>query len=115
MTGPDIVRWADVKPVEAVPGLWRRTLGTGERGMLVEIRTDPGVIIPEHSHPAEQIGYVISGEVELTIAGTLYRFAPGDSWAIPGDAPHSAHFPVASVLVECFVPVRDEYRRRSSA
>ena len=115
MTTPDIVRWADAEPVEMLPGLWRRTLGTGERGMLVEIRAEPGVIIPEHAHPAEQIGYIISGEVELSIAGISYRFAPGDSYAIPGNVIHSARFQTACVLVEYFTPVREEYRRRPRA
>ena len=112
MAAPDIVRWADVEPVEMTPGLWRRTLGTGERGMVVEIRAEEGSTVPEHSHPAEQIGYVVSGQVELTIDGTAYRFGPGDSYAIPGDTPHSAQFPSACVLAEYFSPVRDEYRRR---
>ncbi len=115
MTEPDIVRWAEVEPVEMVPKLWRRTLGTGERGMVVELRADPGAVVPEHSHPAEQIGYVISGELELTIDGVPYRFGPGDSYAIPGDTLHSAHFPVPCVLVEFFTPVREEYRRGARA
>jgi quercetin dioxygenase-like cupin family protein len=83
--------------------------------MLIEIRADPGVVIPEHAHPAEQIGYIISGEVELSIAGISYRFAPGDSYAIPGGVIHSARFQTACVLVEYFTPVREEYRRRPRA
>ncbi|HEY63709.1 MAG TPA: cupin domain-containing protein [Caldilineae bacterium] len=112
MAAPDIVRWAEVEPVEVAPGMWRRTLGTGERGMLIEVRAEPGVQLEAHSHPAEQIGYVVSGEVELTIDGTPYRFSQGDSYAIPGNVPHSARFLTSCVLAEYFTPVREEYRRK---
>ncbi|MCD6290256.1 MAG: cupin domain-containing protein [Anaerolineae bacterium] len=107
----DIVHWAEVEPVEVVPGMWRRTLGTGERGMVIEVRAKAGIIMEAHAHAAEQIGYVVSGEVELTIDGTPYQFQPGDSYAIPGNVPHSAHFLTDCVVVEFFSPVRDEYRR----
>lgn len=105
-----IARWSEAKPVEMVPGLFRRTLGETDKMMVVEVRAEQGVAIPEHSHPHDQAGYVVSGEIALTIAGDEHHFKPGDSYGIPGDVPHSATFPVESIVIDIFSPPREEYR-----
>jgi quercetin dioxygenase-like cupin family protein len=106
---PSIARWADGEPVEALPGLVRRTLGLTDSMMLVEWRAEEGVELPTHSHPHEQVGYCVSGEIVMTIDGQDTHCKPGDSWAIPGGVEHSAMFPVASVLIDVFVPHREDY------
>lgn len=105
------VRWADVEPVEQLPGLHRRTLGCGERAMVAEFRARAGVQVPSHTHPHEQVGYVVCGEVELTIAGQAARCGHGDSYVIPGGVEHSAHFLSECVVIDGFSPPRDDYRR----
>lgn len=101
---------ASVPQVEQLPGLMRRTLGVGERAMVCEFYSQPGVIVPTHSHLAEQIGYLISGEMRLTVSDQTFIVQPGDSYVIPGDALHSAHFVTACYLIEIFSPVRPELR-----
>lgn len=109
MTHRIVSRWADATPVEMLPGLIRRTLGTTDGLMLTEFRSEAGVELPLHQHPHIQVGYLISGELALTIDGERMVFGPGDSWAIPGDVPHSATFLAESVIVETFAPMRDDY------
>lgn len=99
-----------VPQVEQLPGLMRRTLGVGERAMVCEFHAQPGVIVPTHGHSAEQIGYLISGEMRLTVSDQTYIVQPGDSYVIPGDALHSAQFVTACYLIEIFSPVRPELR-----
>lgn len=99
---------ASVTQIEQIPGLMRRTLGVGDRAMVCEFYAQPGVIVPTHSHPAEQIGYLINGEMRLTVHNEVFAVHPGDSYVIPGDAPHSAHFVSACYLIEVFSPVRPE-------
>jgi len=94
-----------------LPGLERRTLGCGERAMIAEFRARAGVNIPQHTHPHEQVGYVVSGRVELTIGGETARCGPSDSYTIPGGVPHSAHFLSECVVIDCFSPPREDYRR----
>ena len=105
-----IVRWADVAPVEMIPGLFRRTLGETSRTQVVEVRAQAGVQLPQHSHPHDQVGYVVSGEIQITIGGVPHLCKPGDSWAIPGNVDHSAFFPVDTVVIDCFSPPREDYR-----
>jgi quercetin dioxygenase-like cupin family protein len=105
------VCWAEVEPVEALPGLDRRTLGCSERLLIAEFRAAPGVDVPRHSHPHDQVGYVVSGEVQLTIGDETVRCAPGDSYAIPGGVEHGARFLSQCVVIDCFSPPREDYRR----
>lgn len=105
------IRWADVEPVEALPGLDRRTLGCSERLLIAEFRAREGVEVPRHSHPHDQVGYVVSGEVELSIGDETARCAPGDSYTIPGGIEHRARFLSQCVVIDCFSPPREDYRR----
>ena len=103
------IRWAVVEPVEMLSGLDRRTLGCGEQVMIAEFRARPGVQVPRHTHPHEQVGYVVSGEVELTIGGQTAVCGPGDSYAIPGGLEHSARFLSECVVIDGFSPPREDY------
>lgn len=42
----------------------------------------------EISHSGEEVGYVISGHIELTVGGKVYEVAPGDSFCYRSDLPH---------------------------
>lgn len=109
MTGK-VTRWKDVEPVEMLPGVTRRTLAVTDRLMLVEFRLQAGATVPLHSHPHDQVGYVVSGEVILTVDGQEFRCGPGDAYAIPGGVEHAARAEVDTVLIDVFHPPREEYR-----
>lgn len=47
------------------------------------------VALPEHSH-ADQVGFVLSGSIELTVAGQKFVYGKGDSYHIPAGVRHSA-------------------------
>jgi quercetin dioxygenase-like cupin family protein len=78
--------------------------------MMVEFRLTTGTVVALHSHPHEQAGYVVSGRVEFEIDGKVQVLAPGDSYAAPAGAPHSARCLADAVLAEVFSPPRDDYR-----
>lgn len=48
--------------VQMLPGLIRRTLVSGKALMICRFDLESGVQIPEHSHPHDQAGYVVSGD-----------------------------------------------------
>ncbi len=52
-----------------VPGLLRRTLVTGNSMMVCECTFKANVHVPTHSHPHEQVGYVVSGKLRIVIDG----------------------------------------------
>lgn len=105
-----IIRWQDAQPVEMLPGITRRRLGESADAQIIEVRANAGSVIPLHSHPNQQDGYLVSGEIEFTIDGETTLCRAGDSWALPGDVPHSAIFLTDAIVIECFSPPRADYR-----
>lgn len=108
--GPPMFRKANARGYQlALPGIERKTLAYGKHTLLTEFRMRKGSKLPPHVHPHEQTGYLISGRLRLTIAGRKVEVGPGDSWAIPGGARHSAAILADSVAIEVFSPVREDY------
>jgi quercetin dioxygenase-like cupin family protein len=105
-----IFRNEQAVPVEMLPGLIRRTLVEGPNTMICEFTFESGVQVPLHTHPHEQIGYVVNGEVRMTVDGVDSLLGSGDSYCIPGDVPHSAFTLSPSVIIDCFTPAREDYR-----
>jgi quercetin dioxygenase-like cupin family protein len=67
--------------------------------------------VPQHFHPNEQMGIVISGRMVFTIGGESRTLGPGDLYRIPGGVSHGVvalDEPVRALDV--FYPIRDEYR-----
>ncbi|MBN1122488.1 MAG: cupin domain-containing protein [Anaerolineae bacterium] len=110
MTEKYFVFNADAEPVEVLPGLTRRTLGQTADMMIVEFHGNAGVVLPEHSHPHQQVGYCSSGEIILTVNGVKKHCKPGDSWQVPGGVIHQATFPVDSIVIDIFSPPREDYQ-----
>jgi quercetin dioxygenase-like cupin family protein len=94
---------------QAVDGIQQKTLVHGDKTLMVEFRLQKGALLPLHSHPHEQTGYLVNGQIKLTIGSEIHDVKPGDSWCIPGDMPHSAEIIKDSIAVEVFSPVREEY------
>ncbi|MBU0494695.1 MAG: cupin domain-containing protein [Chloroflexi bacterium] len=105
-----ITRHAEAKPVEMLPGLIRRTLADGTDMMLCEFTFDAGVEVPRHTHPHEQVGYVVSGRLRLTVAGVDHELGPGDSYRAAPNVPHGAFTLEPTVVVDVFSPPREDYR-----
>ena len=96
--------------VEMFPGVRRQTVSYGANIHIVRVSGEAGGHVPTHSHPHEQIGTVLSGELELTIGDQPPRLLyPGEGYAIPSGVPHSARWPVAGAVFDIFSPVRTEY------
>ena len=108
-----LVRPAEaMRAIEAFPGVVRRTIASGDRLTLVQIDIEADATVPEHVHPHEQAGTVVSGRVMLRVgpAGSPEReVAPGGGYLIPGDLPHEVRALEAARLIEVFAPVREEF------
>jgi quercetin dioxygenase-like cupin family protein len=79
--------------------------------MLSYVCFEPHARVEEHSHPHEQMGLLLEGELEFTIGGEKALVRPGEMWRIPGGVKHSAvagDRPVKALDV--FYPIRDDYR-----
>jgi len=92
------------------PGVEIRTTA-GDGLMLSVVTFEPRSIVPEHEHPHEQMGIMISGQAEFTVGGRTKVLGPGDIWRIPGGVRHKVvALDGPAVALDCFHPVRDDYR-----
>ena len=105
-----LLRHSEALPVEVVPGLVRRTLAEGKAMMICEFSLDEGVKIPMHSHPHEQVGYVVSGSIRMTIGESTFDMGPGDSYFARAGVPHCGVVLPRAVVVDTFSPPREDYR-----
>lgn len=82
----------------------------GERMMLSFVEFAPRAVVEMHSHPHEQMGLLLEGELTFTIGDEEHVVRPGQMWRIPGDVPHKAVAggePVKALDVFC--PIREDY------
>ena len=91
-----------------IKGIKQKTLVYGDNTLMSELRMSRGTRIPNHKHPIEQTGYLLSGKTRLFINDQVYTCNPGDSWCIPGDAKNGTFAIKDSVIIEIFSPVRED-------
>ena len=90
-------------------GFEQKTLVWGEKTLMAEFQLEAGGELPLHKHPHEQIGYLVSGHIRLSINGEIHDTHPGDSWVIGENLEHGAEVLKDSVAIEVFSPVREDY------
>ncbi|MFA9454044.1 MAG: cupin domain-containing protein [Candidatus Aminicenantaceae bacterium] len=93
----------------ALEGVRFKTLAFGDKTLLAEFRLSRGSKVPEHSHPHEQTGYMISGHMRFFVEGKTIDVEPGDAWNIAGEVPHGVEVLDDSVVIEVFSPKREDY------
>ena len=88
-------------------------LAIGEKSMVAKMNYVKGNFATTHQHPHEQCGYVISGEyrlkVEIPEENIDILLHAGDSYAIPGNTPHSFEVIEGGEVVDVFTPQREDY------
>ena len=95
---------------ELVPGINAKTFW-GEKMLAAVVDLDPNVYLPRHSHPHEQLGIVIAGQIEFIIADQKKELSPGEVYFIPGGVEHEARtFDHPVKVMDVFSPVREEYK-----
>ena len=62
----------------------------GREVVQVRVDFDPGYVAPRHTHPGEEIIYVIEGSLEYEIDGKLAKVKAGDVLFVPAGAIHTA-------------------------
>ena len=68
-----------------------KVLVYGDKMLMAEFKLATGAVVPEHEHPHEQAGYVVSGRIRMNVKGKpSFETGPGGAWSIPGDILHSA-------------------------
>ena len=111
MTTPEFsyVLGGSVKTSTPEPGLTRRIGAYNDKLFLAEHRMAQGWTGARHSHPHEQIVYVVSGHLRVTCGDKTFEVCGGDSFVVKGDVEHQASALEESLVIDIFTPCRDDY------
>ena len=77
----------DQIPVERITDKITRRVVSGEKGMIVWWDIKAGAHAAAHSHPHEQIVWMVKGKMDFRIGGERRLMAAGDIAVIPGGCP----------------------------
>jgi quercetin dioxygenase-like cupin family protein len=105
---------SDVKSLPLVHGVDLKLIA-GDNTMLSFVTLEPGAVVPFHSHPHEQMGTVLEGELVFYIGGSDEEHGrimrPGETWLVPGNTLHGARNASEKpcVALDIFGPVREDY------
>ena len=92
------------------PGVSIHTMA-GQNAMLSLVEFEPHAVVQPHSHPHEQMGMLLEGELTFTIGDEEQTIRPGDMWRIPGGVVHKAVAGDSKVVaLDVFQPIREDYR-----
>src|ERR1700736_4915050 len=82
-----------VKPKEAKHrnsfGVAFDLLAIGPQSMVTKMHYRKDNVIPFHSHPNEQTGYILSGRICVLTRDSRHELGPDDTYAIPANIEHS--------------------------
>lgn len=104
-----IVAGQAARITEPEPGMLRQVLAHSTALMLVRHDLRKGWRGAAHSHPHEQLIYVVNGAIEITVNGAAHVARTGDSLIVESNAIHQATALEDSVVLDIFTPRRDDY------
>ena len=95
------------------PGLTRRVLAYNDKLLLAEHHMGKGWIGTVHSHPHDQIVYIVRGHLIISCEGKTYDVRDGDTFVVRGGVEHGASAKEDSLVVDVFTPCREDYVTRA--
>jgi quercetin dioxygenase-like cupin family protein len=114
MSAIEVIASQDESMSHPEPGLRRQVMSWSPDMMLVRHRMKKGWVGARHSHPHEQMVYIISGYLTFEYPGGVVEAKTGDSFLVPGDVVHQASAQEDSEVLDIFTPYREDYARPAS-
>jgi len=103
------VQSADTTAKTPESGLVRRVGAYNDKLLLAEHRMEKDWVGSRHSHPHEQIVYIVRGHLRVTIGETTFDARAGDSFVVRGGVEHQASALSESLVIDIFTPCRNDY------
>ena len=104
------VNKSSVKSIEALPGIYRKTLIYNNNMMLCHFILEENSEVPLHSHKEHQIGYVIKGKLQFFTENEKFMAEEGDSYVFESNEKHGAKILEDSEVIDVFSPSREDYK-----
>ena len=99
---------ANIPEEKITDSITRRVL-SGEKCMMVSWNIKSGTHAAAHSHPHEQIVWMIKGKCEARVSTERRILNAGDVAVIAGGVEHELWFQEDTELVDIFAPPREDF------
>ena len=101
--------FAASKTLELPGGKATRQVFFGENLLVVRNVIREDVVLPEHSHPHEQMTYISEGECEVILDSTQHKtMRAGEICLFPSGIKHSLVCKANTVIWDLFTPLRED-------
>lgn len=91
-------------------GVTRKVLSYSNNLMSVELHFKAGSSGAPHSHPHEQIGYIVSGKLIYKEEGQQDKLlSTGDTYYVAPNLVHGIDVLEDTVLLDIFTPMREDF------
>lgn len=110
-----VIRQEEIAPSAPETGLLRQVLAYNAKLMLVRHQMKNGWKGALHSHPHDQLVYVVSGRLRFRGDSKSFEIAAGDSFVVPGNTEHQAEALEDSQVLDVFTPYREDYAPEKKA
>lgn len=107
---PKVHAWSDIPREVVRPGVTRAGF-RGDNSLLVMNWLEPGMEARPHSHPFDQVAYILSGRVRFAVGEHVVEVGPGEMIHIPAGVVHYGEVvgDEPAVNLDVFAPVRADY------
>ena len=99
----------EIPAIEALKGIFRKTLVYNKDIMLCHFYLKRGSEVPIHSHEQHQVGYVIRGKLHFFTSSEEFIAKKGDSYIFDSNEKHGAKVLSDSEVIDVFSPLREDY------
>lgn len=100
---------SEIPTRELFPGVHARLIHT-DKLTLAYVTLNKGAVVPEHSHPHEQIINVLEGTFELTLDGKSKTVTAGHVGVAHSNVKHSVIAVTDGKILDVFSPVREDLK-----
>ena len=100
----------NIAPTDLGGGVTRKILSYSQNLMTVELHFEKGSFGAKHSHPHEQIGYIISGKLVYQEEGCEDKILQtGDTYYVAPNVVHGVQILEDTKLLDIFTPMREDF------
>ena len=106
-----VVELKEGREIPFFKGVTGKILLWSERLMFFLVEIEVGEMVPEHSHPHEQMGICLRGEAEFWGAGESVTVREGMAYFIPSNEKHGVKVigTEKGLFLDVFSPPREDY------
>ena len=91
-------------------GVERKVISYSKNLMACELTFEKGAVGAPHSHPHEQIGYIISGKLVYQEEGCEDKIlGTGDTYYVAPNVVHGVQILEDTKLLDIFTPMREDF------